>query len=74
MESQFPHVQEQFLPPENQGWWPVVIANLTPEASARLGIQPEVVDETICVVKILVCFYQLLADGTMIGWWIWVQV
>ena len=74
LEEQIPLTQEKYLPPPGQGWWPVVTATLTDSAAEKLEIMNEVVDGITHKVKIVVCFYQLCADGSLIGWWIWVSI
>ena len=45
------------VPPDGQGWWPVIALRTE---SART------------VEKILIiCFYQLISDGTLVAWWIY---
>ena len=45
--------------PPGQGWWPVI------------ALKKIVEDETKTKI-LIVCWYQLLSDGTIIGWWIYV--
>ena len=49
--------ERQFRSPPGQGWWPVIALDSVFEASVR---------------KVLVvCWYQLLSDGRVICWWIY---
>ena len=49
--------QRQFRSPSGQGWWPVIALDSVFEESVR---------------KVLVvCWYQLLSDGRVICWWIY---
>jgi hypothetical protein len=49
--------------PEGQGWWPVIaLQHRTESASSTAAIVKSV---------LVVCWYQLLADGTVMAWWIY---
>ena len=50
--------QMQITSPPEQGWWPV-IALRTVEVDSRTK-------------KLIVCWYQLLSDGRIIAWWIFI--
>ena len=47
--------------PPGQGWWPVI------------ALQTEVLSENLKKV-LVVCWYQLLSDGRVIAWWIYIPV
>ena len=51
--------QKKVISPPGQGWWPVI------------ALQTEVVSETERK-KLIVCWYQLLSDGRVICWWIYI--
>ena len=47
----------QFCSPPGQGWWPVVALQTVVESERK---------------KVLVtCWYQLISDGRVISWWIY---
>ena len=62
------------VPPQGQGWWPVIAMNLNPEAEERYS-QTCRSSKTATKTKgvLLICFYQLLADGHLVGWWVFID-
>ena len=64
--------QLQIISPPGQGWWPVIA--LQTKAASPFEID-HVWGPTVVTKKIfIVCFYQLLSDGQVIGWWVNVTV
>ena len=53
--------QLQITSPPGHSWWPVI------------ALQTEAVSQFMKKIFV-VCFYQLLADGRVIGWWIYIAV
>ena len=53
--------QRKRISPPGQGWWPVIALQKVAESTAT-GIKMKV---------LVVCWYQLIADGNVICWWIY---
>ena len=53
--------QLQITSPPGQGWWPVI------------ALQTVVVSATMKKI-LIVCWYQILNDGRVVAWWIYVPV
>ena len=43
-------------PPDEKGWWPVIALRTEPGRDTKDIL--------------VICFYQLLADGSLVAWWI----
>jgi len=56
------------VPPDGQGWWPVIAMNLNPETEERCS---QTCSSWTTATKtkgvLLICFYQLLATGRLVG-------
>ena len=71
--------QMQTICPEGQGWWPVIALqtkDVTPpfevECRYQPSLQPKVITKKVITKKIfVVCFYQVLQDGRVWGWWLY---
>ena len=58
--------QLQVTSPPGQGWWPVIALQIVAEPRGSVGL------ETKAKKVIVVCWYQLLSEGTVIAWWIYI--
>ena len=70
--------QLQITSPPGQGWWPVIALqtkDVTPfevECRYQPTLEPQVITKKRITKKILVvCFYRVLQDGRVWGWWVY---
>ena len=66
----------QVLPPDGQGWWPVIALNLDP-ACRYYELEDIIVSRhQLTRTKgrvLIICFYQLL-EGRLVGWWVYANL
>jgi hypothetical protein len=60
--------------PQGHGWWPVVAPTLTDAAAARFTGWIEIDNLQKTKGILVICIYQLLDDGRIVGWWIFIDV
>ena len=60
--------------PAGQGWWPVVSPNLSFETRHRFwqAVQVDHINKKKGI--LVICFYQILEDGKIVGWWIFIDL
>ena len=52
-------LQMQTISPPGMGWWPVI------------ALQTEIEPATLTKKVLITCWYQLLQDGRVIAWWVY---
>ena len=58
--------------PEKQGWWPVISLKTEIVSQSQSQSQSQEVASVLVKKVLVVCWYQLLTDGRVIAWWIYI--